>query len=378
MNLIKKIFLLSLLCLPACSGTTTLPNILLLPQYLSIDSTNNRLFVVDSQNNGLSLINPSNNTVVGDAPLLNSSSSIQLPAFPQDIAVTNLGNGVTRIFVVGTGSTPSNQVMVLDYDSTNGLQISSISPLTAGSNTTAILSGLAIDPTAGNLFVSDTTDGLVYVYNTTTGTPNSSSPITVNTRPVKLSLNASINSVFVSSLGGTSISVINTQTLTATSVVLGTVSSSVSSVTNSVGNVLFAVNPADNEVYVFNYNATSNTVTAISGSPITPPIAGQTVPSNNVLTGAATQVAATLLSTGVIAGFITESTGDLGFVDVAADLSSFSQQGVITIINAQGANGIAILNDSSGNGSLAYFAAASGSTVTYVNVVTNQFVDQIF
>jgi hypothetical protein len=150
---------------------------------------------------------------------------------------------------------------------------------------------------------------------------------------------------------------------------VGIDTASVASATSSAGTVLFALSPTLNQISVFNFNPATSGVTPI-GSPILPPAAGQTVPTNNVLSGAATQVAATVLSNGIFVGAITESTGDLGFIDVASDLSGFANQGLIPVLNGQGANGIVIL------GTTAYFAAPGGSAVTFVDILNNVFIGQ--
>jgi len=378
----KKILLLliALICGALsldCSGSREPPNILLLPQYLSIDATNSRLFVVDAANNGFSLIDLTTNAIVGDAPLLNQDGPLFLPQLPQDIAVMNLGNGITRIFIIGNSPPPSNTMYVLEYNSVTGLAYSPIHPITVGTNPNALLSGLKFDPNSGNLFVSDSSDAQVRVYNATTGAEVAGSPVAVNPSPAKMGLNTSVNRLFVSSLGGTNISVIDTTNLAAgaTSVDVLIDTGSVASATNASGTVLFALSPTLNQISVFNFNVAANTVTAI-GTPIVPPVVGQPVPTNNVLSGAAVQVAAAPLSTGLIAGVITQSTGDLGFVDVAADLSGFAAQGLVQVLNGQGATGIDILKDASGNGTVAYFAAPGGSAVSFVDILGNVFIGQ--
>jgi WD40 repeat protein len=380
----KKFSFVLILCFLtlSCSSNKTPPNIILLPSQLALDQTTNRLFVVDSANNGLSLIDVTNNSIVTGAPLLTNNSTIRLPQLPQDIAVANLGNGVTRIFIIGNGPPPTNQITVLDFDSTSGLQVAPVSPIIVGANTAAdqsdLLNGLALDETSGTLFVSNATDSLVRAYNISNGSEKTGSPITVQSTPAKMGFDASINRLFVSSLGGTTISILDTQDLTLPIATfdVGLETNSVAVATNSNGTVLFTVSPLENEIRVFNFNVTTPSLTTQIGSPIIPPPPGSAASSTDVLTGAATQVASAPLVDGRIAGLITESTGDLGFVDVAIDLSTFTG-GNVTVINALGASGIDILKDASGNGTTAYFAAPGGSAVSFVNIITNQFVGQL-
>jgi hypothetical protein len=381
----KKKLISILFCLTtfACSGSKTPPNIILLPIELSLDQAAGRLFVVDSENNGLSLINTITNSIVTKKPLLNKNSTIRLPDLPQGIAAVNLGNDVTRVFIIGNGPAPRNRILVLDYDSVAGLQIAPISPIIVGADDANdqpdLLGGLTLDETHGTLFVSNSSDGLVRAYDVTTGTEKAGSPLTVGPQPSKMGLDPTVNLLCVSSLGGTAVSVIHTDDLTipVSSFDTGLQTGSVAAATNAAGTVLFAVSPVDNEIRVFLLNIADPATSTPIGSPITAPAVGQPDTPQNLLTGAAAQAAAAPLADGRIAGLITQSTGDLGFIDVAADLSSFAT-GRTTVLNGQGAEGIAIFKDSAGNGIRAYFAAPGGSTVSFVDITTNVFSGQIF
>ncbi len=366
----------------ACTAQNGPPNVLGSPKSVSIDQTNSRLFVVDSQNNSLSLINLTNNTIVTGQPLLNQNSAIQLPQLPQDIAVLNLGSGVTRIFIIGNGPVPRNQITVLDYDSTNGLRTVSFSPMIVGANTAAdqsdILGGLAIDPTTSTVFVSNSSDGIVRAYDVSAGTEKAGSPLTVNPTPQGMGINTTVHRLFVSSFGGNSISVINTQDLTIPAVSFDATSKSsdLASSTNANGTVLFLIDPNTNEILIFNFNVTTPNTSTLIGTAITPPAAGQPVTTSTILTGAVAQVAAANLSDSRVVGTITQSTGDLAVVDVSADLSSYSATRV-SVLSGLGAYGIDILTDSSGNGTLAYFASVSAGALSIVNITVNQYAGQI-
>ncbi len=361
----------------ACAVNNGAPNILLAPAYVAIDATNSRLFAVDSQNNGFSLISLTDNSIVTGAPLLNSTSSITLPQLPQDIAALNLGSGVSRIFIIGTGPAPRNQIMVLDYSSA-GLQVASISPITVGSTNTDVLGGLAIDQATGNLFVSDTTASTVHAYNSSTGAELSNSPLSVQASPVKMEVNESISRLFVSSLGGNLISIINTTDLSiaATTLDVGFVTSDVSATSNGTGTALFAISPPTNQVKVFNFNVTTPASSTQIGSTISPPPPGTSLSATDLLSGSMSEVASSTLSNGILVGGVSESTGDFGIIDVTADLSSFSTTRVTTL-NGLGSEGIAILTDGSGNGTTAYVAAPGAGAISYINIITNAFAGQI-
>ncbi len=380
LKILLKFYLLLLFILlgSACAAKNTVPNILIAPKVLSINNTNSLLAVADSQNNNLSLISLSNNSIIGGSPIINQNSSITLPALPQDLATYSLGNSVTRIFIIGTGSTPSNTMMVLDYNPSTGIALSSISPITVGSGSSDELLGLAVNSTLGVVYVSDYTASVIRAYNATTGAEVTGSPITVQANPSKMHWNPSTSQLIVSSLTTTSISFINTQNLAQAvqTFNVGAKTSAVASATNSSGTALFVIEPLVNNVLVYNLNVSTPSSSTQIGTTIIPPALGATLSSTDVLSGAATDITAAPFSSGAIGGFFTQSTGDLGWINVSANLSSYSA-GRDSVLSGQNAYGIDLQTDSSGNALNAYFAAPGGSSVSYINVVTNIFGGQI-
>lgn len=377
----KFTFLPFLMLIISCTqaGPT---NVLQAPKVLSIDKVNNRLFIVDSENNNLSLVDTSNNTVVTGQPLLNQNSTLKVPQLPQGIATINMGSGVTRLFIIGNGPPPRNRITVFDYSSSNGLQAASISPIIVGTDTVAdqsdILGGVVVDTETSTVFVSNSTDGFVRGYDVTSGAEKAGSPLTVNTTPQGMGVNIAVHRLFVSSLDGTSISIINTQDLTQMPVSLNvnTKTSDVASSTNTNGTALFLINPIANQILIYNFNVITPNASALIGSPIVPPTVGSTIDANTILTGSVQQVAAATLSTNQIVGTITQSSGDLAVVDVAVDLSSYSAVRV-TVLSGLGAYGVDILTDASGNGNICYFVSVSAGALSLVNVTNNQYAGQI-
>ncbi len=371
------IFLL-ILTLASCSKNNTVSNILIAPRVISVNNTNNIIAIADSQNNVLTLITLSTNSVIGGAPIINNGSTIQIPTLPQDIATYNLGSGITRIFLVGTGDSPSNTIVVLDYNPSTGIAAASISPITVGTGTSDELLGLAVNSTLGVVYVSDSTTSMVHAFDANTGVEVTGSPLAVQTSPGKMHWNSSTNQLIVSSLDTNSISFIDTSdlSLAAQTLDVGATTSSVASATNSSGTALFVIQPQANEVLVYNLNVTTPSASTQIGSTITPPALGSSLASTDVLSGAATIVTAGPLASGLIGGFFTQSTGDMGYIDVAADLSSYTA-GRISSLNGQNAYGISLQTDSSGNATNTYYAAPGGGAVTIMNVVSNLFSGQI-
>ncbi|MBF0492143.1 MAG: hypothetical protein HQM15_05130 [Deltaproteobacteria bacterium] len=375
-----KIFLFLVLVLSsACGSNNSPPNILQLPQELALDSTNNRLFVVDSRNNNFSLVSTIDNSIVTGAPLLNNDSALRFAEDPQDIAVQDMGSGLSRIFIIGNGASNSNQITVLDYDSSNGLRAASFSPISVGTTSTDELGGFALDSVNHRLFVSNSTQSTLHAFSTQDGNPSLSSPLTVASLPARLSFNSEISRLFVSSLGSNSVSVVNTADLSTAveSLDVGGHTSALSSFTNTSGSILAALIPGANTIRLFHLNLTTISSSSNIGDPILPNTTGVDLPPNAPLSGAAAQLKSGETSDGTIVVFITQSTGDLGTIDISSDLSSYST-GRISVPNASAASGLEILNDASGFGTRVYEAAPNGSTVSIVDIASRAFSSQVF
>lgn len=376
---LKTILTVSFISLfSACSSGNSINNVLVAPRVISVNNPNNIAAVADSQNNNLSLIDLTNNSLISGNPIINQDSSIIIPALPQDIATFNIGNGTTRIFIVGTGNSPSNTIVVLDYNPTSGIIVSPISPITVGSGTSDILLGLAVNSTLGIVYVSDNSSAEIYAYDANTGTEDSNSPVAVQASPGKINWNPTTNQLLTSSLTTNSISIVDTSDLSqpVQSFDVGAATSSVASATNSTGTALFVIEPQANEVLVYNLNTTTPASSTQIGSTITPPPLGTSITSSDVLSGAASVMTAGPFAAGGIGGFFTQSTGDLGYVNVASDLSSYSA-GRVSTLNGLQAYGISLQTDSNGNALNAYFAAPGGSAVTWVDVVTDLYSGQL-
>lgn len=369
---------LSLSSLIACSSTNDVPNVLIAPLVISVNNTTNLAAVADAQNNNLSLINTLDNTIVNGAPLITQSSSIIIPRLPQDIATFALSNGNTRIFIVGTGGfSDDNAITVLDYNPSVGINYATINDIEVGNNPNDILLGLAVNTSLGVVYVSDYSTSLIYAFDANTGDELADSPIAVQTNPGKIHWNPNANILVVSSLSTNSISVINTQDLTQAVQTLdvGDTTSSVASASNSTGTALFAIQPLTNSVVIYNLNVSTPSASTQFLPTIVPPPLGTSLTSSDVLSGAATVMTAATLPSGTLGGYFTQSTGDMGWINVVSDFTSFAT-GRVVPLSGQNAYGISIQNDANGPIN-AYFAAPGGSAVSIVNIVTNIFVGQI-
>jgi hypothetical protein len=90
-----------------------------------------------------------------------------------------------------------------------------------------------------------------------------------------------------------------------------------------------------------------------------------------VLSGAGAKVAPGFFQRPDRGSLILQSTGDLGFIDVAADLSGIANQGLVPVLNGQGAERHRAPRRDR------LFRRSGGSSVTFVNIATNQFIGQV-
>lgn len=364
----------------ACSNSNSAPNILIAPLVISVNNTTGLAVVADAQNNNLSIITTADNDIVGDQPIISQTSSTIIPTLPQDISTFALANGNTRTFLVGTGGfSDNNTITVLDYDpSVTRISYASINDIVVGANPNDELLGLAINTTLNVVYVSDYSSSLVYAFDANTGLAMPGSPITVQANPGKMHWNPDSNLLVVSSLSTNSVTLINTQDLSlpVQTLNVGEFTSSVASATNGNGTALFTIFPQSNSIGIYDLDL-SNPASSTQLLPtIVPPPLGASLTSGDVLSGAATLITASTLESGILAASFTQSTGDMGWINVLADLSGYSAGRVVTL-SGQNAYGISIQNDSNGNPLNAYFASPGGSTVSIVNILTNTFTGQI-
>jgi len=354
------------------------------PAIVAVDSTSSRVFVIDNQQNGLNLINPTDDKAVlfpkngrDDDSLLDNLDAQLLPQFPTNGAVAALSGGISRLFVLGGGgATPGNQIIVLDYDDTNLIRNASFTPISVTGNATDLLVGVAVASVEGLVFVSDTTTGQVHAYNFNTGAEAPNSPVAVGGSPGRMNYDAGSGLLAVSDSANTTVSIIDASDLAsgAQTVDVGVATRDAALATNASGTVLFVsgsqVNTA--KVFVLDLSNLANSSQLFELNPNSPT---QPAPSPNFVPGSINFVKAANLSDGRMAGFYTQSTGDLLELDLSNNLATLTP--AITTIGAISGEGLDYLQDASGNATKVYFASPGVGVVSMVNPLTNVFVDQI-
>ncbi|HKX12526.1 MAG TPA: hypothetical protein VJP40_05190, partial [bacterium] len=245
----------------ACSGNDE-NDLLLFPAIVAIDSELNRVFVVDNEFNGLNLIDPLTDQALNfgdsDEPLLDGEDEQLLPLFPSNAAVATQPGGISRLFVVGGGVAPMNQVTVLDFDDVNLIRRAPFSPISVAGTGEDFLPGVTVDQDQGLLFVSNSASGMVHVYQVDSGAEVAGSPISVGGIPGRMNLDPVSGLLVVSNAGATTVSFIDSTDLTAPvqtlDVGINTRDAAVAS--NGSGTALFVNGTLQNLARVFRLNVT--------------------------------------------------------------------------------------------------------------------------
>lgn len=354
-------------------------DLLLFPAIVAIDSLNNRVFVIDNQLNGLNLVDPSNNSVLEvdkDRGLLTSENPQLLPSFPNSGAVVPMAGGVSRIFVIGGNSGPLNQITVLDYVGGDKIQSAPISPIAVPGSSTDTLSGIAVDLVQGQVYVSNATTGLVYIFDINTGLENADSPVPISGIPGRLSYDPVTALLAVSNGGNDTVSFIDTLDLAGPIITLdvGLSTRDVGLVSNAAGTVLFLSGSQQNTAQVYQLNL-ADLSTSTMLFQITAPLPTVPLPNPNFLTGTLNQVKAGNLSNGQMAGFFTQSSGDLLVLELTQDLNTLTP--TLVSVGAVSGEGIDVLLNSSGQATTVYYASPGVGALTVVDPLSNVFEDQI-
>ncbi len=384
-NLRQKISILSLLALSlltagglGCSNNKE-KDILLSPFIVVIDSILNRVFVIDNQNNGMNLVDASTNFLVlgeKDAPLLDDEDPWLLPNFPSNAALVSMAGGVSRIFVTGAVPSANNLIVVLDYDDVNGLRLASFSPITVAGSPNDVLAGIAVDPDTGLVFVTNSNSGNLHAYDVTTAVENPNSPIALSGIPGRVKLDPNLNRLSIANAGNTLVTFLNTLDLTAPPETfdVGIITRDVATATNAAGTILFVSGALENIALVFELDLT-NLPASTQIFSLSPPAPTDPIPDPNLLTGNLNQVVAGNLTNGQMAGYYTQSSGDLLALDLTSDLNTLTP--AIVTVGAASGEGIETLINSSGLITNVYYASPGTGALTIVDPLTNLFTDQI-
>ncbi|HKY62440.1 MAG TPA: hypothetical protein VJR29_03395 [bacterium] len=369
---------LSLLGL-GCSGNDE-NDLLLFPAIVAVDSELNRVFVVDNEFNGLNLVDPLIDQAIGfggdDQPLLDGEDEQLLPLFPSNAAVAALPGGVSRLFVVGGGVAPMNQVTVLDFDDVNLIRRATFSPIAVAGTEEDFLPGVTVAPDQGLLFVSNSASGMVHAYQIESGAEAVGSPIAVGGIPGRMNFDPVSGLLVVSNAGLTTVSFIDADDLAAPvqTLEVGMTTRDAAVASNGSGSALFVNGSQLNLARVFRLNL-ANLPASVQLFELAPNAPDVPIPDPNFVPGTLNYAKAAPLTDGRVAGFFTMSTGDLVELDLSPDLTTLTP--AITLVGAISAEGLDTYVNASGQATKVYYASPGVGTLTAVNPLNNLFIDQI-
>lgn len=376
-----KYFILIILALFHFSCSSSSISVFSTPTLITVDSTNDRIFVL-SKDGILYILEASSREGIGDQPVVDDETEEDihelLPPTPTNMVVANV-DGTSRLFITGAqddsdDNRVTNQILVLDYDDEE-LSQSSISPITLsdGDDTTDetgnVIGGLLADSDNNRLYVTDSTDGLLYIYNTTDGTEDAVS-LDIGGIPNKMSLdgtklyvaNSTIDEALVTDQV---ITVVNTGDFSTTEIDLDIPVDSLSILSNDTGTVLLAHNAISQEVLIHQIDsATFATSTAISVDDDSADD-GEINP-DNVITSAISGVLLTKSSDGTLYGYVPQDDGEIILLTISSDLSSFTAEALSSSTEVLG--NMDVLVDGSGIGDRVFIVSSGSGLVIHAEV----------
>lgn len=363
----------------ACPGGEG-PNVLIFPFIVTIDSSQNRVFVIDNSGNRLNLVNAVDDQLLtkGDnEPLLSDEDPILYPIFPTNAAVADMGGSVSRIFVIGSNQSPTQQISVLDYPGGETLSSAPISPIDVpAASSVDLLVGLAVDPGQNLLFVTNASTGMLHFFNTTTGLEDPASPLFLGGQPARMAIDLNSGLLAVADGASSMVTFVDLNDLSMPLAVLdvGVMVRSLGMATNQNGSVLFLSGELTNVAKAFLLNRADLSASAQIFE-LTPPSPTDPIPDPLFITGSLNLIAAGNLTDGRMAAFYTQSSGDLLILDLSQDLGTLSPN--VTIIQAVSGEGIAGLGNGLGQLTKVYFASPSSGILSIIDASTNNLLDQI-
>lgn len=352
---------------------------------LAVDATNDRLFLFEPQGT-MFVLTASTRTPVGLTPLVdpddnNTATSALLPSVVTQAAVYANG-AASRIFLLGSlssgGSLVTNLIRVLDFDGTSFTE-ASFSPIELSDADTTTdesddsFADLVVDQANARVYVSDATQSEIFVLSATDGT-QVAGPLPVAGEPQGMALdNGRLYVCNTSTLAAEQVvTVFNVTDASSTAIDLDASCSSLSVASNATGTAMLVRRSDAPQVLI----RSVDTTTYAASTAIATTTSGY---NSGLLTsgaGISSGINDTVLSidaSGLLQGYLSEQDGNLEFVTITADLSSYASQ-TLSVAALNLASG-AILS-SGGVGTQAFFVAESGSLVSVVLGSTEPDLDQ--
>lgn len=339
----NKLYLVGffLLMVASCASNSS-SGIFSQPATLAIDATNDRLIVIENLRQ-VFVLKASNRNNIGSQPVVKSDrlESIYdlLPISPLQTAVYADGS-ISRLFVTGAianeaGNSVLNRILVLDFDGTTFTE-SSLSPLDlddsddATTDTDNVPGGLLVDQDNGRLFVTDSSAGLLYVFNADDGS-SVVAPIAIAGNPNKMSLVD--NLLFVANASTEAaervVTVVDTDDFTTTTFDLEVPLTDISVVPSGTSYVLLAKDASDNKVLIRSVSADFATITLVAATSSS--FVDGSLSAGLGLTSSVGGLLMTSDANGSLFGYVSQNDGTIDLVSFSSNASTYAVTELSTV-----------------------------------------------
>lgn len=374
----RFVFLFLALFLTAC-GSNNDSGIFDEPATLAIDSDNNRIFILE-KNGVLTILRASDRADIGDVPFVDNKTlediHTLLPTSPTNVEALNIGSNTTRLFISGgqtsgSGTQVQNRILVLDFDGTN-LEEASFSPieLDDGDSTTDdtdnVIGGLLVNPDNSRLYATDSSDGALYIFNTSTG-EQAASPMAIAGIPNDMTLDE--GRLYVANSTTTEanqlITVVNIDDLSSTTIDLDVPVDAISVETVSGGTVMLAkVSGVPRALIVEVDTTTYASATAIPAG--TSGLDDGEINSGNGVSATIGDVQMIKDDAGNLYGYAAQSNGVITLINFPSTLANFTLDELETVTDV--ITDIDVLLFGDGSGSVIYMTAVSSGDLVFADV----------
>jgi hypothetical protein len=349
------------------------------PSALAVDSTNDRLFAVQQRGELLAFEASSLDDLTDQQPAIADDGDDDIDtedalsqALPQ--LVSQLGvfaSGTTsRIFLLGMETTSAfevvfNQIQVLDFDGTSFSE-ASFSPISLDDQNGIVddeidnaLSDLVVDQTHAQIYVTDATAGLLYIYSAVDGTAVQA-PLAIGGIPRGMSLDG--NNLYICNSSADAaeqvVSVINVTDFSENEINLAVPCDEIAVAHNDNGTLLIAKNSDTNAVLIQLLDTATFAVTPLPSADTTVAADGELV-SGSGISSTIGDIVIAKETDGVLSVYLSEVDGNVEFLSIPADLSSFTLTTAATLF--LDANDGAIYLDTDGTALSVFFITGSGA-----------------
>lgn len=366
-------------CVGGSSGVYTGTN------QLAVDPINNILFVAqpDGVLYTLSASDRESLPATSDQPFVSEDSNEEVSAFlpPVVTQMAAFANGTSTLLYVmgayddGVGNIVFNRIRVFSFDG-SAIALASISPVilddgdAAADETDNSFADMLVDQDNDLVFVTDATAGQLHVLNAATGVA-ARAPLTIVGRPQGMALDDNDNRLYVCNSSAVDaeqvITVVNLADFSTTTIDTDAPCYAIAVATGSSGTAMLIRRSDTPVVQIRKVDTTTYAASTAIDTTTTDFLSG-TLSSGLGISSTINDMVLTRTADGALAGYLSEQDGNLEFITITSDASSYALETVSTAaLNIT--EGDALV--SSGVGDQVFFVAESGNLVI-IDVATEE------